>query len=94
MYINSTFLREVSINLRGDMMRIPEARLNVGVNPTLISLSDVSREKYYKELRGNLYCPTPNCNAKLIYSSGENLILELGNIIYIPQIVNMDLIIT
>lgn len=71
MYINSTFLREVSINLRGDMMRIPEARLNVGANPTLISLSDVTREKYYKELRGNLYCPTPNCNAKLIYSSGE-----------------------
>lgn len=51
-------------------MRIPEARLNISSNPTLISLSDVSREKYYKEFRGNLYCPTPNCNAKLIYSSG------------------------
>ncbi|MFJ8260341.1 hypothetical protein ACIQ4I_00065 [Rummeliibacillus sp. NPDC094406] len=51
-------------------MKIREARLITGSNTRLLSLNEATKEKYYKEFRGNLYCPTPNCQARIVFSSG------------------------
>ncbi|WP_139217070.1 hypothetical protein [Salibacterium halotolerans] len=34
------------------------------------SVREITKELYHKTLRGHLFCPTPGCNARIVYNSG------------------------
>lgn len=37
----------------------------------IITLSEITKEKYEKEYKGYLYCPNPDCTARIIFASGD-----------------------
>lgn len=51
-------------------MRIVEARFIQGDNIEVIPLSNMTTRDYENIYQGNLYCPTQNCNARIVYSGG------------------------
>ena len=56
---------------RGDGMRILQGRYFVGSTEQVVHLSEMNKQKYQKQFKGKLYCPTEECPALLSYSAGK-----------------------
>ena len=52
-------------------MVILHGRYLVGGTEQVVHLSEMNRQKYQKQFKGNLYCPTEGCCALLSYSAGK-----------------------
>lgn len=51
-------------------MRIPSARYITEDDIKIITIKEITKKKYEAIYKGNLYCPTDHCMAKLSYCSG------------------------
>ena len=54
-----------------DCMRILQGRYLVSGIEQVVHLSEMNRQKYQKQFKGKLYCPTEGCPALLSYSAGK-----------------------
>ncbi len=52
-------------------MLIAEARLVKNAEEKLVNIQEVSKQQYDHNFRGFLYCPTPDCPAKLVYINSD-----------------------
>lgn len=52
-------------------MLIADARLVKNAVEKLVNIQEVSKQQYDTNFRGFLYCPTPNCPAKLVYINSD-----------------------
>lgn len=52
-------------------MRILQGRYLVGGTEKVVHLSEMNKQKYQKQFKGKLYCPTEGCPALLSYSAGK-----------------------
>ena len=52
-------------------MRILQGRYLVSGIEQVVHLSEMNRQKYQKQFKGKLYCPTEGCPALLSYSAGK-----------------------
>ena len=52
-------------------MRILQGRYFVGSMEQVVHLSEMNKQKYQKQFKGKLYCPTAECPALLSYSAGK-----------------------
>ncbi|MGM9945509.1 MAG: hypothetical protein ACI33M_11230 [Lysinibacillus sp.] len=52
-------------------MRILQGRYLVGGTEQVVHLSEMNKQKYQKQLKGKLYCPTEECPALISYSAGK-----------------------